>query len=307
MTKRQMPMVFRHSLLHEDKYIKGIGRLQVATMLIVSLFSLMINMCTSFAPKKGYSRNHKLHSQKNSDDAYDLFCKMRIGLGKSEHEAGSNNVIFWAGSGTLYRAYSGEVLSHFSGVDVSKGERIDADRCRQLSRKAFWFTDPSNGSIVTHFKGEAVNPILYPAQVIEYRRDKDGAAAALPSVISSARQVPVQPITSSEVDYDKFSTVLFQAPVFVDVPVADNARYQAWEFYDYNCDPAFERPPSVVWSRQGSTMPFDKDQRAVMRFVGQRYTSLEEIPNEIASRLRNDFPLYCQPPNDMDEVNSLLG
>ena len=253
-------------------------------------------------------------------DAFDLFCHMRTGLPPQNTATTSdddNSIVYWAGSGTLYQAYSGEILANFAGVDVARGLRVDNATCRQLSRKAFWFTDPTTGQVMREFRGQKVDPILYEAQVFEFRRDTSNPDRILPSVVSSTRQVPVQPITCTRM-YDSNdssqqaspSVTLFQAPVFVDIPLPkSDKRYQAWEFYDYTIthphdleDPS----PTVVWSRQGSTVPFDTQQRAVLRLIGQRYTQLDQLPDYLLERLETDFPLYCQPPRDMDEVQASL-
>jgi len=250
---------------------------------------------------------------------------MRTGVGTNE--AGSAPLVYWAGSGRLHHAYSGKVLADFYGVDVAHGEWISSNCCRQYSRKIFWFTPVGSEEVMTEYEGKKVSPILYDAQVFEFTTTN--GQDIMPLVVSSTRNVPVSPITWTWVPTDDreyssetssletslenstqqppetspSNTILFHAPVFVNLP--EPISYQAWEFYDYHVDPTFIRPPSAVWTRQGSTLPFCEEQRAVLRFVGRRYERLEDLPEMIRDRLVHEYPLYQRPPRDMEEVEAL--
>lgn len=313
----------------DHKVIKEPNLYHCKMTMTLAIYLVLLNaaLIHGFALPSLFSRHWRAHPQRTSNvrlfdattttlSAFDLFCRMRTGVG-SAGVVGCSKQVYWAGSGSLYQAYSGEILADFYGVDVAQGLWLDdsADRaasykkcCRQLSRKAFWFTHPGSLDVMTEYQGQPVKPILYNAQVFDFKttNGKD----ILPSVVSSTRDVPVQAITSRQLD--KNDCVLFQAPVFVDItlPPGDKNQqatsYQAWEFYDYNVDPTFSRPPTAVWTRQGSTVPFDTQQNAVLRFAGQRYEHLQDLPAHIQERLQEkDLALYQGPPKDMTEVQGL--
>jgi hypothetical protein len=253
--------------------------------------------------------------------------------------------VFWAGSGALYEAYSGRILAKFEGFDVGRGivlHRNDNDDAnsnnsndrrpsvvRQLSRKIFWFRDPNTNEVFHSFKGEPVVPIMYEYQAFDYYRpptpssaakvnsmlgnQHDEVVVAIPKVVSGPRNVPVSPITGRTV-LDDVNTVLFQAPVFCDLDLGTDVRYQAWEFYDYNVDRSGERPPSAVWCRQGNNPPFvpmkDNSSNAmgVLRFVGSRVNQFDHLPQSIQQFIASDenaYGLFRRPPADMAEIEQL--
>lgn len=239
-----------------------------------------------------------------SHDLFEIYGKMRLGLGTGP---GSNpDGVFWVGGGSLYEAYSGEILATFEGFDIGKGVQLSDNHMRQISRKIFWFRDPATGEIMTEYKGKPVKPIVYESQVIDYHRCKDGSITF--SVEASSRmlkdQLPNLKLTSQLAGPHQ---MMINIPVFLDIPIPKErggGRYQAWEFYDYNVDPSFpsDRPPTAIWCRQGSCPPFNMDSKAVLRFSGYRADSYDELPERMRMEVEREYPHFKEPPRDEEEA-----
>lgn len=250
-----------------------------------------------------------LHSKSQTHDPFEIWGKMRLGLGSGP---GSNaDGVFWVGGGSLYEAYSGKILATFEGFDIGKGIQLTDTHIRQLSRKIFWFRDPTTGEIMTEYKGKPVKPIVYESQMIDYHKGDDGAITY--SVEASVRllkdQLPKLEITSQMAGPHQ---MMINIPVFLDIPMPEErggGRYQAWEFYDYNADPAFpaDRPPTAVWCRQGSIPPFNMDSKAVLRFSGCRVDKYEDLPERMKMEVERAYPNFKEPPRDEKEVAQVFG
>ena len=276
-------------------------------------------------------------------DSFHHFIRMRLGFDTIAADVdallpsspGTSPSVYWVGSGELYEAYSGKILAKFEGFDVGKGMLIAPGHVRQLSRKIFWFRDPQSGEIMTEYKGQEVKPIRYDYQVFDYKRSPRSAGTneigehdsaepldgftgsigsilppILPSVVSGPRNVPLMPITAQTAGLDRLT---FQAPIFVDIEIPNVGKYQAYEFYDYTVDRTYpqEQAPLVVLSRQGSNPPFVEDGKGVMRFLGHRVDTFDDLPKSI-KRLVQDgkkqegLDLFYAPPADVEEVERLI-
>mmetsp|Transcript_13794 Transcript_13794/g.24942 ORF Transcript_13794/g.24942 Transcript_13794/m.24942 type:complete len:315 (+) Transcript_13794:393-1337(+) len=248
-------------------------------------------------------------SSSQIQDPFEVWGKMRLGLGTGP---GSNSDgVFWVGGGTLYEAYSGKKLAIFEGFDIGKGVQLSDNHIRQLSRKIFWFRDPTTGDIMTEYDGKPVKPIIYDGQMIDYHKAEDGSITY--SVEASLRLLknvlPEMKITSQMAGPHQ---MMINIPVFLDIPIAEErggGRYQAWEFYDYNVDPSFpsDRPPTAVWCRQGSVPPFNMDSQAVLKFSGYRLDNYEELPERMRMEVERAYPDFKGPPRDEKEVQEIFG
>jgi len=243
----------------------------------------------------------KQQTSQQNPDPFEVWGKMRLGLGTGP---GSSPTVFWVGQGALYEGYSGKQLAIFEGFDVARAVSLGDDHVRQISRKVFWFRDPVTEEIMTDYEGETVRPIMYDSQVIDYHRAEDGSITY--SVESSKRALkdalPQMKVASRMVGPHQ---MMINVPVFIDIPIAEErggGRYQAWEFYDYNVDTSFptDRPPTAVWSRQGSVPPFNLDSQAVLKFSGHRVDSYDELPDRMRMEVDRAYPHFNQPPKDED-------
>ena len=253
-------------------------------------------------------------------------------------ESIETKLAFWTGQGQLYSSPSGEVLANIDGFDVAKAVRISDDVVRQFSRKIFWFRDPITNEVITDYKGHPVRPIKYDWQVFDYKRgmakplhvpmpstpsssssssealrnDYDqGLAPINPTIVKSvgSRTVPCMPITPRYAGPD---TLLYQMPLFIDIQT-NKVSYQAWEVYDYTVDLSDgvngngNRPPTVSWSRQGSTMPFCQNGDGVMHFAGHKVDRFEDLPRHLIEMIEqnDEYEMFKKPPSDMEEVLEL--
>ena len=246
------------------------------------------------------SSNHEKQTLQEYD-AFDSFCRLRTGCSPVNADApGTSPIVIWAGTGELYEAYSGRILAKFDGLDIAKGVRLSDDCVRQLSRKLCWFRDAHSNELLTEYDGQPVTPIRYDCQVFDFQRSGNDNSTITASVLVGPRNVADLTITTRWLDHER---LLVQAPVFLDLetPVG---RYQAWEFYDYNCDVTFQQPASVVWCRYGASAPFFQN-AGVMRFVGQRYERFNELPAGIKDFIEAQYPSFQDPPANMEEVERI--
>lgn len=264
-------------------------------------------------PPPRQEQQQKSQTMIDDHDPFEVWAKTRLGLGTGP---GSNsNSVFWVGEGALYEAYTGRILAIFEGFDVGRGVQLDDNHIRQISRKIFWFRDPATGEIMTEYEGEAVQPIVYGGQMIDYRKSEEDGSITY-SVEASKRSLkdalPEMKVTSRMAGPHQ---MMINIPVFVDIPIAEErggGRYRAWEFYDFGVDPSFplDRPPTVSWSRQGSVPPFtDKmnSQEAVLKFSGYRVESYEELPDRMRMEVERAYPLFIGAPRDEKEVQEIFG
>lgn len=261
------------------------------------------------SPFANFSWDHPQQADMTTHDPFEVWGKMRLGLG--EGPGSNSDGVFWVGGGSLYEAYSGKQIAIFEGFDIGKGVQLSDTHIRQLSRKIFWFRDPVTGEIMTEYEGKPVKPILYDSQMIDYHKGEDGSITY--SVEASLRllkdQLPNLKITSQMAGPHQ---MMINIPVFLDIPVPEErggGRYQAWEFYDYNVDPTFpeDRPPTAVWCRQGSVPPFNTDSNAVLRFSGYRVDSYDELPERMRAEVERSHPHFNAPPKDEEEVERIFG
>ena len=102
----------------------------------------------SINPQTQEQQQSTLQQTNNVVDPYELWGKMRLGLGAGP---GTNSDgVFWVGGGSLYEPLTGEILATFEGYDIGKGIQINDNHIRQLSRKIFWFRDPITGEYMIH-------------------------------------------------------------------------------------------------------------------------------------------------------------
>jgi hypothetical protein len=274
------------------------------------------NTCNAFSLSSFQTLIPKVQEKQPSEDSFDIFVKMRTGLGKGN---GSSDVVFWTGEGELYESPNGKMVARLDGYEVSRAIYLNNDKgqehVRIFSRKIFWFRDKHTNEILTEYNGLPVLPIKYDWQVFDLKRGdmnpKDPfLVSIIPEVVRSPRAPPLLPITPRKAGSS--DQLWFQVPLFIDLELpGGRGRYQAWEFYDYSIDTTFptNRPPSLAWTRNGSNPPFVEDGHGVMHFHGYRVDSFEELPESLQSLVgdeNNGYSLFRTPPLNMDEVDKLL-
>ena len=148
--------------------------------------------------------------------------------------AGTGAPVYWLAEGGVYSYPSGEKLLGMIGFDASTviwPEDPD-EPVIHLTRKTFTYTDPVSGEILTEYKGQAVEPIAYPYQLITYRMKNGRIYGAVEQGVGDGVQ-KIESRNGMQVRRLGRGTTAVTASVFLDFPMAGGSRYQAWENYDF--------------------------------------------------------------------------
>ncbi|CAB9505344.1 Protein of unknown function (DUF1838) [Seminavis robusta] len=263
----------------------------------------------------------KVNGDNVAVNSLDAWVQLRSGIRPDQAEGVFSDVFFWTADGELYESPSGKMVARIEGVEASHAVRLHDNMVRIFSRKLVWFLDPDTYEIMDSYQGKPVKPIRYDAQVFDFeimgKKKKTPVVEEpllqpiQPYVVRSARVVPCMPITPR---WGGCSDILmFQVPLFIDIdiplPNGQTRRYQAWEFYDYYLDHsnANKKPPVLSWMRQGNTPPFCMEGNGVMHARGHRVSKFQDLPETTQEYVNENYPHFRGPPNDMEEVDRLLG
>merc|ERR1712129_267 len=68
-----------------------------------------------------------------------------------------------------------------------------------------------------------------------------------------------------------------------------------------------KKPPTMSWSRQGSTMPFCENGDGVMIFAGHKVENFDDLPPHLIKIIEQnkDYEVFKNPPSGMEEVLEL--
>ena len=257
-----------------------------------------------------------------------------------------SNVVYWTGYGELYESPSGTLLANVDGFEVSKAVYLNDNNHNQVrifSRKIFWYRDPITNEILKEYNGQPVQPIKYDWQVFDLERGNVTSTSSTSStaiesssllqspvlvpihvkVVRSPRVTPLMPITGRIAGSP--NQLIFQVPLFIDIeiPVPSSStstssdkkgnnmntnHYRAWEFYDYYVDTSLTSngPPTLSWTRNGDNPPFIENGNGVMHFQGYRVNTFDELPDSVKVLVKEEYPLFAQPPLDMEEIDELI-
>ena len=236
-------------------------------------------------------------------DRFDRFVSARAGDGEP---------VYWYSTGTV-RAYpSGELLFTMEGFDTARSHRPDPDAplVHQYSRKIYIFRDPATGEVVrTYGEGEEAReatPIAYPYQFITYELKGD-AVETFVEQGAGARMNRIGP-GDTMVARDLGDTLVVSAPLFLDFPIPGaEARYQAWENYDFLIQPdgAVEEPHQLSWARFGPLPPWAGGGPSIMHLITWRVEAFDDLPDAMKAYIETDAPLWTAPPADLADIRKL--
>ena len=222
--------------------------------------------------------------------------------------AGTGAPVYWIAEGGVYDYPSGENLFGMIGFDASTviWPDDDGNTAIHLTRKTFIYTDPVTGEFLTEYKGEPVEPIAYPYQLITYRM-KDGQ---IHGDVEQGVGERVQIIESQEgmrIRRLGRNTMAVTASVFLDFPMAAGNRYQAWENYDFfiHTHDELDEPHQLSWQRYGALPPFAGKGNAIYHLLSWRVESHEEFPPALFQWAKEKMPMWLKPPADLDEIRAL--
>ena len=100
--------------------------------------------------------------------------------------------------------------------------------------------------------------------------------------------------------------VVFTAPVYLDFPIpGTEARYQAFENYDFFIHADASLPNQLSWLRYGACPRWSGGQPCIMHLVTWRVDSFDDVPASLREWIEEEAPLWQQPPADLDEIRAL--
>lgn len=221
--------------------------------------------------------------------------------------AGTGAPVHWIAEGGVYAYPSGKKLFGMIGFDSSTviwPDQPDGEIVH-LTRKTFAYTDPETGAILTEYGGKKVEPIAYPYQVIRYRM-RDGLIFG---DVEQGVAPRVQHIKAKEGvrAYRLGESWYYNAAVFLDFPMPDGGRYEAWENYDFFIHPArgLSEPHQMTWQRFGDLPAWAGPGKAIYHLLSWRVESLEEFPPALLAWAKAEQPLWLAPPASLEEVKAL--
>lgn len=222
--------------------------------------------------------------------------------------AGTGAPVYWLAEGGVYAYPSGEKLLGMIGFDASTVIWPDDpdEPVIHLTRKTFTYTDPVSGEILTEYRGQAVQPIAYPYQLITYRMKDGRIYGAVEQGVGDGVQ-KIESRNGMQVRRLGQGTTAVTASVFLDFPMGGGNRYQAWENYDFflHSDESVDEPHQLSWQRYGAMPPFAGEGKAIYHLLSWRVESLDEFPPDLLEWAREEAPMWLRPPADLDEVRAL--
>ncbi len=221
--------------------------------------------------------------------------------------AGTGEPVHWVSDGGIYAYPSGEKLFGMVGFDSSiviwpedPGEKV-----LHLTRKTFAYTDAVTGEILTEYKGQKVEPIAYPYQLIEYRFEN----GRIYGDVTQGSGDRVQKIISKDgiVAQTMGNTWTYTASVFLDFPLPNGTQYEAWENYDFFIQPegSVEEPHQMSWQRYGALPAWAGGDRAIYHLLSHRVENHDEFPPNLLAWAQKNKPQWLSPPASLAEIEAI--
>ena len=215
--------------------------------------------------------------------------------------AGDGQPVYWYSTGELRSYPDGRLLALVEGFDTAR-TMADPERPGgriQLSRKIYIYRDPATGVVLRAFNGRPVAPIAYPYQLIRYWREGD----RLRTHVTQGAGDRVQRIGpgGNATARRQGDTLMVTAPLYLDMPMPDGRRYQAFENYDF-----FFTGPSglrLSWLRYGEDAL--TGQPSIMHMVGWRVERFADLPEGMRRFVETEAPLWKAPPVDLADIARL--
>ena len=231
------------------------------------------------------------------EELFETWVNARVGDGEP---------VYWYSIGTV-RAYpSGELLFNMEGYDTARAHRPDPEQplVHQYNRKTYVFRDPQSNEILTEYDGQPVEPVAYPYQFITYALTDDRLETWVEQGQGDrlSRMGPGYDISARRLG----DAVVFTAPVYLDFPIpGTEARYQAFENYDFFIQADASLPNQLSWLRYGACPRWSGGQPCIMHLVTWRVDGFEDVPASLREWIEKEAPLWQQPPADLDEIRAL--
>jgi hypothetical protein len=230
-------------------------------------------------------------------DIFAQWVDMRVGQGAP---------VYWYAVGTVYSYPEGRPLMRVEGVDVA---RLDTARstptlAHQLSRKVFIYRDLQTNALLREWDGKPLPPIAYPYQYITYEL-KGASLETWVEQGAGARKQRIGPGTDLAAR-SVGNTIAFSAPLFLDFPLPNGERSQAFEHYDFLRQPdgsGVLNPQQISWLRFGE-LPAGLG-KGVMHMLSWRVDRYDDLPAAIREYLETEARMWLKPPEDAVEIERL--
>lgn len=225
-----------------------------------------------------------------------------------EARAGTGTPVHWVSEGGIYEYPSGRKLFGMIGFDSSRVFWPDkpGDPVVHLTRKTYAYTDPETGEILTEYNGRKVEPIAYPYQMITYRYENGRIYGDVEQGVGAQVQKikATQGMTWRWMGRD---TLAITAPVFLDFPLPNGTRYEAWENYDFfiHRKGTNAEPYQMAWQRYGALPPFAGKGQAIYHLLSWRVDSNAQLPEKLREWAAREKPMWLDPPRDIAEIRAL--
>jgi len=230
-------------------------------------------------------------------EVFARWVDMRVGKGEP---------VYWYAVGTVYTYPEGKPVLRMEGIDAARLERSlsSPTQAHQVSRKTFIYRDPTSNALLREWQGQPLPPIAYPYQYITYTLI-DGGLETWVEQGAGPRKQRIGPGTDLTARH-LGNTIAFSAPLFLDLPLANGMRMQAFEHYDFFDQGAaggVTHPFQISWLRFGD-LPAGLG-KGVMHMVSWRVDRYADLPESIRSYLESEARLWLEPPKDIAEIRRL--
>lgn len=250
------------------------------------------------AGANAYDEEGAGNSRTNAPQALRMWVDARAGTGEPVH---------WLAEGGVYEYPSGKKLFGMIGFDSSTvvWPENPGDEVMHLTRKTFAYTDAETGEVITEFNGTPVEPIAYPYQLITYRMENGRIYGDVEQGVGDRVQ-KIKSENGMRVRSLGDDTMAVTASVFLDFPLPNGARYEAWENYDFflHKDTVSE-PHQMSWQRYGALPAWAGEGKAIYHLLSWRVESVDEFPTALLEWAQAEKPMWLKPPSNLAEIRAL--
>lgn len=222
--------------------------------------------------------------------------------------AGTGAPVHWIAEGAVYEYPSGKKLFGMIGFDSSTviWPENKSDPVIHLTRKTFTYTDVKTGEVIREYNGKAVEPIAYPYQLITYRME-DGLIHGDVEQGSGENVRIIKSKNGMRVTELGDDTLFVNASVFLDIPIRNDQRLEAWENYDFfiHDEDKVDQSHQMSWQRFGDLPAWAGEGKAIYHLLSWRVSDTEEFPPAILDWANTDKPKWLVPPRSIAEVREI--
>lgn len=272
------------------------NKIYIFFMLVAGLCFLLMH--TAIAADVEYQDAASQDSYQKAPEVLRSWVNARAGTGEPVH---------WMADGAVYDYPSGKKLFGLIGMDSSTVIWPDevGGKVIHLTRKTFAYTDPETGEVIKEYNGKKVEPIAYPYQMITYRLedglifgDVEQGVGERVQLIKAENGIPSRKMGKS---------YIYNASVYLDFPLPSGGQYQAWENYDFFIHPegSVDEPHQMSWQRYGKLPGWAGGTPSITHLHSWRVESQSEFPEQILNWVKEDKPMWLNPPANVEEVRAL--